>query len=117
MLDAERNEWWPEDARNVLAAGDERDRRAAATIKPATDVDDERHIGGPSSQQADEDAVPDEEFPCSSLGCYRQPRANHDRTEERGATNPKAFGNPAKCQSARTRAKPCQCVGQCRDGA
>jgi hypothetical protein len=31
--------------------------------------------------------------------------------------DPKAFGNPAKCQSARTRAKPCQCVGQCRDGA
>ena len=67
MLDAERNEWWPEDARNVLAAGDERDSRAAATIKPATDVDDERHIGGPFSQQANKDAVPNEEFPCPGM--------------------------------------------------
>ena len=54
----------PHRAGEIASARDQRQRRAAAAIEPAADIDVHRCVDAAEAQQADEQAVPDQQRPC-----------------------------------------------------
>ena len=53
----------PDEAGEIAAAGNQRQRRAAAAVEPAADIDEQRRVQSGVAEQAHEQAVADVELP------------------------------------------------------
>ncbi len=107
----------PDRPGDVLAAGDQRERRAAPHLEPAGDIDVERRVDGGVAEQAHEQAMADIELPGLSARRQHQPNAHHDGAQHDHAPHAEPVGEPAHGQSADAGPDHAEGKGGRRDGA
>ncbi len=96
------------------AAAEQRQCRAAPAIKPTRHVNIERRVDAGIAQQADEDAVADEQTERTTALRNQQPECNHRRAEHHGETDAEALGGATHRNAAEGRAEPSQRIGKRR---
>ncbi len=84
----------PDEAREIAAARDQRQRRAAAAVEPAADIDEQRRVQPGIAEQAHEQAVAELELP-------------------RRAAAPRSRGRPRSSRRRRSRSSGCRSCWRC----
>ena len=90
----------PDETRQIAAARNQRQRRAAASVEPAADIDVQRRVQPGVAEQAHEQAVTEIELPRRAARRQRKPERDHRRAGEHGPADAVAVGEPAHQQSA-----------------
>ena len=98
----------PHRARDINAAGDQRQRRPAVAVEPLADVDVERRINAAIADETDEQAVADQEIPWSSNRRDHQADAHHRGAEHHGPTNADALCDAPHHDAADADAHPAE---------
>ena len=105
----------PDGAGDILAAGDQRQRGAAAAIEPAADIDVARCVDAAVAEQADEQPVADPQPPGAVAGGDHEADADHQSAECHGPLHADPVGDASHGDAAECRAEPGQRVGQRRN--
>ena len=90
----------PDEAREIAAAGNQRQRRAAAAVEPAADIDVQRRVQPGVAEQAHEQAVAEIELPRRAERGDAQARRDHQRAGDHRPADAVAVGEPAHQRSA-----------------
>ena len=96
----------PERTGDIGAARNQRERRAAAAVKPAADIDVERRVHAADAKKAYEQALANIKLPGLAAGRQGKPDANHHRPENDRRAHPSAFGDIAHDDAAGPEAGP-----------
>ena len=98
----------PDRAGDILAAGDQRQCRAAAAIEPAADIDVARGVDAAIAEQADEQPVADPQPPGAVAGGDHEADADHQprRTPRSTSRRPARRCVPWRCRRMPSRARP-----------
>ena len=93
----------PDEAREIAAAGNQRQRRAAAAVEPAADIDEQRRVQPGVAEQAHEQAVAEIELPRRAERRNEQADGDHHRADDHGPADAVAVGEPAHQHAADAR--------------
>ena len=104
----------PDRPREVAAARDQRERRAAAAVEPAAHIDIERRVHAADAEETHEQRLAEVELPTRAAGRERKAHRDHQRTENDGPAHPDAFGDDAHDDAAGAIADPGQRTRQGR---
>ena len=107
----------PDEAGEIAAARNQRQRRAAPPVEPVADIDVERRVEPGVAEQAHEQAVADIELPRRAAGRDEQPDADHHRAEHHRPADAEALGDAAHQDAADRGAEPGERAGERRHRA
>ncbi len=98
----------PDEAGEIAAARDQRQRRAAASVEPAADIDEQRRVHSGVAEQPHEQAVADIELPRRAQRRQHKTERDHRRADDHGPADAVAVGDPAHQDAADAGAEECQ---------
>ncbi len=107
----------PDRAGRIGAARDQCQRRAAAAVEPAADIDVGRRVHGADAEEAHEQALAQVELPGLAAGRQREPDADHHGAEHDGPAHADPLGDVAHDDAAGAEADPGERARQRRDRA
>ena len=90
----------PDESREIAAARNQRERRAAAPVEPAADIDEQRRIEPGVAEHAHEQAVAEIELPRRAERRNEQADGDHHRAGDHRPADAVAVGEPAHQQPA-----------------
>ena len=98
----------PDEAGEIAAARDQRQRRAAAAVEPAADIDEQRRVQSGVAEQAHEQAVADIELPRRAAATTAQGRSRSSscRSSRSSGCRSGWRSGPSGCRRRRCRRTP-----------
>ena len=117
ISDEPRENRRPHRAGEISAARNQSQRRAAAAVEPAADIDVTRRVDAADADQADEQAVPDIKRPGRPQRRQSQPDGDHRSAEDDGEAYADMLGNATHQDAAEAGADPHQGAGEGRNRA